>query len=92
MDAAREFESGKHVRSAPTGGGETVELTAITTILVLLVCVAASVLVTAPQMMEAAAHLPPALQETVWNNVSERPFHERYRMSAADDSVAPPTF
>lgn len=88
MNAARERESAKDERPMPIGGDRTAELAAVTTILVLLVCVAASVVLIAPRMLEAAANSRVALQDAACSDVSERPFHERHQMmSAAEDSI-----
>jgi hypothetical protein len=75
--------------------GSVVELVAVLTVLVFILCAAAALLLATPQSANpdlrsgggvvntaGAAPPPPA----------ERPFHERYPVNAAGESVDPPTF
>lgn len=88
----------KHTSSAASetlnvaiAGGSTVELVAIITAMVFVACGAAALLLTTPSALQAAAN--PAPTEIVKvAPASERPFHERYPVSATAESVDAPTF
>ena len=53
---------------------------------------AASVLLTVPQRLEAAAQMSAAVTPTSPAAAVERPFHERYPIDAAAESIDSPTF
>ena len=67
-----------------------VEFIAVLTVLIFVVCTAASLLLATPASLQAAASTPPELANS--GKVPERPFHERYPVNAVADPVNPPTF
>ena len=70
-------------------GGGTVELIAVLTAMVFVACGAAALLLTTPSALQSVANAaPPQIVE----QSAERPFHERYPISASAGSIDAPTF
>jgi hypothetical protein len=75
---------------AITGGG-TMELVAVITAMVFVACGAAAMLLTTPSALQTVANAAP-VELTQGAQTAERPFHERYPVNAAAESVDTPTF
>lgn len=71
-------------------GSGTMELVAVITAMVFVACGAAALLLTTPAALQSVANAAPAeLSQTA---SAERPFHERYPVSANAESIDAPTF
>jgi hypothetical protein len=69
--------------------GDTIELVAVITAIVLAACGAASLVLTTPSALDAVANAAPAPNQPP---PAERTFHERYRISPTAESIDAPTF
>ena len=75
---------------AITNGG-TLELGAVVTAMVFVACGAAALLLTTPTALQAVANAAPT-EIVQQSSAAERPFHERYQVSATAGSIDAPTF
>ena len=70
----------------------TAGLMALIVLLVVVVCTAASLLISVPQTLEAAVSATAAGQELTAGRPTEPPFHERYPVNSNGEAVDAPTF
>ena len=91
MNAKSHSQAATETLNVALAGGGTMELVAVVTAMVFVACGAAALLLTTPSALQSVANAAPA--ETVISAAAaDRPFHERYRISAAAESIDAPTF
>jgi hypothetical protein len=89
MNAKLTSQPASETLNVAVAGGGTVELVAVLTAMVFVACGAAALLLTTPSALESVANAAPT---EIAQQVSERPFHERYQISAGAGSIDAPTF
>jgi hypothetical protein len=89
MNAKLTSQPATETLDAAIAGGGTVELVAVLTGMVFVACGAAALLLTTPSALESVANAAPA---RIVQQAGERPFHERYPVSASAASIEAPTF
>lgn len=73
-------------------GGNVVELVAVLSVLIFILCTAAALLLTTPQSADPEPRSSGVVSTAGAAPPAERPFHERHPVNATGDSVDPPTF
>ncbi|HEX2830907.1 MAG TPA: hypothetical protein VHP37_31520 [Burkholderiales bacterium] len=89
MKAKLTSQAATETMNVAIAGGGTVELVAVLTAMVFVACGAAALLLTTPNALESVANAAPT---QIVEQSSERPFHERYPISANAQSIDAPTF
>ena len=90
MNTKHTSEAASETLNVAIAGGSTVELVAVITAMVFVACGAAALLLTTPSALQSA-NAAPALSAQIAPS-GERPFHERYPVSASAESVDAPSF
>jgi hypothetical protein len=70
----------------------TAGLMALIVLLVVVVCTAASLLISVPQTLEAAVNTATSGQELTAARSAEPTFHERYPVNSGEETVNAPSF
>jgi hypothetical protein len=89
MKAKITSQAATETMNVAIAGGGTVELVAVLTAMVFVACGAAALLWTTPNAHESVANAAPT---QIVEQSFERPFHERYPISANAQSIEAPTF
>ena len=89
MKAKLSSQAATETLNVAIAGGGTLELVAVLTAMVFVACGAAALLLTTPSALQSVANAAPT---EIVQQASERPFHERYQISASAGSIDAPTF